>query len=441
MSKPIRTAAQRAKLAQRKQPYYVQPFADTAVSLGVRRSGRDRYAWVARVRVAPNQYKQTVFAQCDPYPDGLSYDDALAELPSHVDALRRTETPADELTVREAADLYLIAKDRPGKSRRALETITAHANRFAATFGARAIVSLTVAELEQWRDELANTPPKRRSAISAKAERFADVDMSDPEVRRRREMSTNRIMTTAKALLNFAHDRREAGNPDIWRKGLSAFEQVHDERDERFLSSDEIQRVTNALSGGLRDLFVVCVNTGARVGEVISLDCGHFEPERNELAILRTKTGKRRRIRVSQEIGAHLCTLAAGRGAHDPLIRNDKGERFGRNTYSRPWKVALERAGVEYLSFYRATRHTFASHAVQSGANLLAVAKQLGHGSLDMLRKNYGHLSDQAAQDLVDKLAPAPSFKHGGSVEPIAMPRAASDITNIARRSPRRAAR
>jgi len=71
-----------------------------------------------------------------------------------------------------------------------------------------------------------------------------------------------------------------------------------------------------------------------------------------------------------------------------------------------PWTKALKTAGIENFHWHD-LRHTAASYLVMSGVSLLAVAKVLGHRTLQMVAR-YSHLSDEhlvaTGQRLADRL-------------------------------------
>ena len=57
----------------------------------------------------------------------------------------------------------------------------------------------------------------------------------------------------------------------------------------------------------------------------------------------------------------------------------------------RSFKTALKRAGIEDFTFHN-LRHTFASHLVMSGVDLMTVKELLGHKDIKMTMR-YSHLS------------------------------------------------
>jgi integrase len=65
---------------------------------------------------------------------------------------------------------------------------------------------------------------------------------------------------------------------------------------------------------------------------------------------------------------------------------------------------ACKNAGIEHLSFYEASRHTYAASMVRLGVPLHVVAKALGHVDTQMVIKHYGHLSpDYIGREIREK--------------------------------------
>ncbi len=76
------------------------------------------------------------------------------------------------------------------------------------------------------------------------------------------------------------------------------------------------------------------------------------------------------------------------------------GKRLDETALQNPWKKIRDFAKLpEHMQLY-SLRHNYASHLVMSGANLLSVAKMLGHSDVSMIVKHYGHLQPSHLQDI-----------------------------------------
>ena len=68
-------------------------------------------------------------------------------------------------------------------------------------------------------------------------------------------------------------------------------------------------------------------------------------------------------------------------------------------------KAASIAAKIDPAGFHT-LRHTWASHAVMSGAPLLVVARNLGHRDTRMVERHYGHLAPSYEADAIRAAAP-----------------------------------
>ena len=62
------------------------------------------------------------------------------------------------------------------------------------------------------------------------------------------------------------------------------------------------------------------------------------------------------------------------------------------NFYSRHYKPAVARAGLDPRTRFHDLRHTAAALMVAQGAHLLVVKQRLGHSSISVTADRYGHL-------------------------------------------------
>lgn len=157
------------------------------------------------------------------------------------------------------------------------------------------------------------------------------------------------------------------------------------EKEIYFLRSDEIERLLLACEKSrnphLKIIVQICLATGARWSEAQDLQSAQVIPYK--ITFTATKNGKNRSIPISPEL-YNLLPLKQGRifaGAYYKACH-------------RAFNRALEKAGIN-LPEGQAThvlRHTFASHFMMNGGNILVLKDILGHADIKMTMR-YAHFS------------------------------------------------
>lgn len=134
----------------------------------------------------------------------------------------------------------------------------------------------------------------------------------------------------------------------------------------------------------------LCMLTGARRGEIAGRTM-RIEMARKIIVDV-GKNGDERHIHLNKH-------------AQDVMRRNHivNGTKMpAPEMVSKIWKKACERGGVRDLTLHD-MRHTFASHALSTGASLAQIGELLGHRSVQST-KRYAHLADQEARSLAEKV-------------------------------------
>jgi site-specific recombinase XerD len=200
----------------------------------------------------------------------------------------------------------------------------------------------------------------------------------------------NRELAYLRAVFN------ELQRLELW-KGENPLTRVRQfkiaERELTYLTLEQIKTLLEALKKGRsKDALLVakvCLSTGARWSEAEELRASQV---RNGMVHFSgTKSGKNRSVPISRELEAEL--LEAGR-------ENEKGRIF-RYAYGA-FRDGVERAGLELPrgQLTHVLRHTFASHFMMNGGNILVLQRLLGHGSLTMTMR-YAHLAPDHLQEAV----------------------------------------
>ena len=126
----------------------------------------------------------------------------------------------------------------------------------------------------------------------------------------------------------------------------------------------------------------VCLATGARWSEGEQLTRSQVKGGKVQFA--RTKTDKNRSLPISAELADELS---------EHYKKHGKQERFFAYCEGA-FREAVERAGIELPDgqMTHVLRHTFASHFMQNGGNILTLQRALGHRDLKTTMR-YAHLA------------------------------------------------
>jgi integrase len=423
MARTVRDArlvsrAAREKLKPRGKPYYLA--LEEGLHLGYRRtSGK----WVGRFYLGERDYRVETIGAADDKADAdgvaiLSFAQAQALLrEKHVAHVRRVKgLPAKDgpYTVRACVEEYLSFLERNRKSARD------------ARYRAEALIlpalgdvpcgELTATMLRKWLEAAATSAPRLRTR-KGEAQKYRETIADDPEARRQRRATSNRVLTILKAALNRAWREGKIATDDAWRR-VEPFEEADAARI-RYLSIDECRRLINASEGAFRDLVRAALLTGCRYGELAVLEVHDFNPDAGTLHVRTSKSGKARHVVLNDEGIEFFAALAAGRSGVEILLCRYDGGPWAKSHQSRPMAAACARARIAPLADFHSLRHTYASHSVMNGVPLLVVAKNLGHSDTRMVEKHYGHLSSSFVADAIRLGAPRFGLHDKDRVVPI----------------------
>ncbi|MEY0514422.1 site-specific integrase [Providencia manganoxydans] len=157
-----------------------------------------------------------------------------------------------------------------------------------------------------------------------------------------------------------------------------------------FLYKDEIKLLLNALAESKSDSVLmiakICLSTGARWSEAENLESSQVTPYR--ITYKNTKSKKVRTVPISKEL-------------YDEIPKK-RGKLFTpcRKTFER----TVNKVGIELPDGQctHVLRHTFASHFMMNGGNILVLRDILGHSDIKMTMI-YAHFAPSHLEDAITK--------------------------------------
>jgi integrase len=273
----------------------------------------------------------------------------------------------------------------------------------------------------------------------------ADVARLHREIGATRKPTANRIVRVLSGLFSYAERRGiipKGSNP---AKGIEPFKE---EGRERFLTSDELQRLGAALreaetvglawevrpdnpkakhapkvdnrrevypphvTGAIRLLLF----TGCRLREILHLRWRDVDFERGLLFLPKSKTGKKTVVLNAPA----LAVLASLPRVGSFVIFGAKLDA-PRSDLKRPWDAVAARAGLSGVRLHD-LRHSFASVGAGAGMGLPIVGKLLGHASTATTER-YAHLDADplrvASERIGGRISAALDGAPGASVIPL----------------------
>jgi site-specific recombinase XerD len=160
------------------------------------------------------------------------------------------------------------------------------------------------------------------------------------------------------------------------------------------LKPDELSRLldripaTTPLEVRDRALFELAYACGLRAEELVTLDVGSVEFDREEVRV-EGKGNKTRLVPVGEaalratshylETGRHALD---GRQGEPALFLSKSGRRLSTSDIRRRLRVWTRKVGLPGAVSPHALRHSFATHLLEGGADLRAIQEMLGHASI-----------------------------------------------------------
>lgn len=151
-------------------------------------------------------------------------------------------------------------------------------------------------------------------------------------------------------------------------------------RDKRKISS-----MKKHLAGRNKLMFVLGINLGLRISDLLTLRVSNFLDEKGKVRkyvdLIEEKTSKKRRMAISPAIKKELKAHGITEYSEAFLFASRKGDKpIGRVQAYRVLNAAAERANIEEMGTH-SLRKTFGYHAYKSGVPVATIQKMFNHSS------------------------------------------------------------
>jgi site-specific recombinase XerD len=163
------------------------------------------------------------------------------------------------------------------------------------------------------------------------------------------------------------------------------------------LSQEEVKRIIDSISNLKHRTFISLIySCGLRLSELCNLKISDIDSTRMQIHIRLGKGAKDRYVMLSEKI---LLMLRAYWKRYRPKEYLFEGATRGRavavRTVQHTLNQAIKKSGINKHASVHTLRHSFATHLLENGVNLIAIQKLLGHNRLSTT--TYTHLQSSPA--------------------------------------------
>lgn len=221
--------------------------------------------------------------------------------------------------------------------------------------------------------------------------------------------SISRIVSTVKSFFSYlVAENLIKNNPSINLKAPR-----HNKKLPNTLTYEEINKILELIPkntwSGFRDYLIIelLYSTGIRVSELINLKVENININNNYLIVKDGKGAKDRLCFFTDKISSSIKTyleLSIDKNLLTLFI-SDRNKKLTRQAIWLKIKNYAFKANINKTVYPHIFRHSFATHMLEGGADLLAIKTLLGHSSI-ATTEVYTHLSKDFIRAEYDKYHP-----------------------------------
>lgn len=177
----------------------------------------------------------------------------------------------------------------------------------------------------------------------------------------------------------------------------------------KVLSKEEIVRLLKAIANVKhKTMLMLAYACGLRVSEVTALELKDVDEDRRLLFIRRAKGKKDRMVSLSPVMLVMLRAYTAKYKTAKYLFEGTvSGTAYSTRSLENIIKAAKQKAGIHKTGSMHMLRHSFATHLIDKGTDVVFIQKLLGHNDLKTTLR-YLHVTNK---DILNILSPLEDIK------------------------------
>jgi integrase len=391
----------RAKLPIRRDPYW--HLIAEGQHLGYRKTADSQGRWIARYYSKQHGRRFQALGMADDTAPAngthiLSFQEALEAAQVWLVSVTRADAAGVHIgpyTVKDAATAWLKTQTSPTSAIHVRLDILP-------TLGHIPLSKLTKGMLHDWLQIQGKKPTVRSQGPNSKV----PFDINDPETRRKRRDTANRVLRSLRALLNLTRSNGHVESDAAWGT-LKEFPKVAKQRTE-YLTVEQGVRFLEACPDDFAQLVRGSLYTGgSRYSEMCKLKVKAYDEVNQSVKVMQGKTHIEKDVYLTNEEAAFFQAQCEGKELDDFMFLRSDGTEWKKDHQRERMKDACTAAKIEQKITFHSLRHTFASLLAIKGTLALAIKTQTGHSSVRLLER-YMHLSPSDVEKSIR--ANKPSF-------------------------------
>ena len=133
-----------------------------------------------------------------------------------------------------------------------------------------------------------------------------------------------------------------------------------------------------------RVLLSLIYSAGLRVSEVCKLHLNDLDFDRKQIHVRESKNNKSRYVVLSNLISKGLKQYIEGTKPKVWLFNGrDKQSPLSHGAIQQTFRLAMQKSGIQKNAVLHSLRHSFATHLLEQGVDLVTIKEQLGHSCIE----------------------------------------------------------